>query len=68
MRCFKCCGRQPWTFCGLLINRENKILFMALLGQINKLLPDVDFFYFACTTISHTEIIIIIINNIELHC
>lgn len=36
MRCFKCCGRQPWTSCGLLINRENKVLFMALLGQINK--------------------------------
>ena len=37
---------------------------MALLGQINKLLPDVDF-YFAHMTVSHTEMIII---NIELHC
>ena len=38
MRCFKCCGIQPWTSCGLLINRENKILFMALFWPSKELL------------------------------
>lgn len=54
MRCFKCCGRRPQTSCGLLINRENKILFMALLGQINKhFLPHVVSCVFdLCTDVS----------------
>lgn len=53
-RCFKCCGRQPWTSCGLLIIWENKILFMALLGQINNCLPAVDLYF----TYTFTDIII----------